>query len=216
VVRRISLRRADHSFRGVLPSMVCLSMIEKSRQWGVRGPVGVCYVMKREYCGMELFAIMFNLLPEYLLVRLEFWQFPYLVEFPVIKIPLVAFLQFITLEGYCGITFKLNLQTKNWNGLKGNFLPININTLYMNTNISLTTLCAGSYGVLIPEVVRHFFFSLKLALIMWTVKPHNKSDIISATKLLFDFHGVIWVLYKMSWGQKYASRNSENLTVLKN
>jgi hypothetical protein len=36
----MSLRRADHSSRGVLPSMVCLSVIVKSRKWGGPSPLG--------------------------------------------------------------------------------------------------------------------------------------------------------------------------------
>jgi hypothetical protein len=46
VVRYRSLRRADHSSRGVLPSMVCLSVIVKPRQWGGPGPV-LCHVKKK-------------------------------------------------------------------------------------------------------------------------------------------------------------------------
>jgi hypothetical protein len=33
VVRQRSLRRADHSSRGALPSVVCLSVIVKPRKW---------------------------------------------------------------------------------------------------------------------------------------------------------------------------------------
>jgi hypothetical protein len=40
VVRHRSLRRADHSYRGVLPSVACLNVIVKPRQWGGPGPVG--------------------------------------------------------------------------------------------------------------------------------------------------------------------------------
>jgi hypothetical protein len=39
-VRYRSLRRADHSCRGVLPSVVCLSVIVKPVQWGGPGPLG--------------------------------------------------------------------------------------------------------------------------------------------------------------------------------
>ena len=39
VVRWKSLRRADHSSRGVLPNAVCLSVIVKPRQWGGPGPL---------------------------------------------------------------------------------------------------------------------------------------------------------------------------------
>jgi hypothetical protein len=41
VARYRSQRRADHSPRGVLPSVVCLSVIVKPRQWGGPGPLGV-------------------------------------------------------------------------------------------------------------------------------------------------------------------------------
>ena len=47
-----------------------------------------------------------------------------------------------------------------------------------------------------------FIFSLKLAPILWPIKPPNKSDLMSATKVLLDFHEILWVLYKMSWGAK--------------
>jgi hypothetical protein len=40
VVRQRSLRRADQSSRGVLPSVVCLSVIAKPRQLGGPGPIG--------------------------------------------------------------------------------------------------------------------------------------------------------------------------------
>jgi hypothetical protein len=40
VVRYKSLRRADHSSRGVLPILMCLSVIVKIRQWGGPGPRG--------------------------------------------------------------------------------------------------------------------------------------------------------------------------------
>jgi hypothetical protein len=33
-------RRADHSSRGVLPSVVCLNVIVKPRKWGGLGPLG--------------------------------------------------------------------------------------------------------------------------------------------------------------------------------
>ena len=41
VVRQRSLRRADHLSRGVLPSMVCLSVTVKPRQWEDPGALGV-------------------------------------------------------------------------------------------------------------------------------------------------------------------------------
>ena len=40
VVRQISLRRADHSSRGDLPSVVCLRVIVRLRQRGGPGPRG--------------------------------------------------------------------------------------------------------------------------------------------------------------------------------
>ena len=40
VVRQRSLRRADHLSREVLPSLVCLSVIMKPRQWGGHGQLG--------------------------------------------------------------------------------------------------------------------------------------------------------------------------------
>jgi hypothetical protein len=40
VVRFRSLQRLSHSFRGVRPSVVCLSVIVKPRQWGGPGPLG--------------------------------------------------------------------------------------------------------------------------------------------------------------------------------
>jgi hypothetical protein len=162
---------------------------------------------------MELFPMIFNLLPEYFLMRLKF---PYLVEISTIWNSVGAFLQFITLERYCGITSKLNLHTKNWKVLKGNFIDMNINALYTNTNICLTSICAGSYWILTSEEVRHLFFSLKLALILWPIKAPNKPDTISVKKFLLDFHKILRVLYNMSWGQRYASRNSDSLTVLTN
>jgi hypothetical protein len=39
VVNKRSLSRADHSSRGVLPSMVSPSVITKSLQWGRPGPL---------------------------------------------------------------------------------------------------------------------------------------------------------------------------------
>ena len=41
------MRRADHSSRGVLPSVVCLSAIVKSRQRGGSGTVGVVAPWKK-------------------------------------------------------------------------------------------------------------------------------------------------------------------------
>jgi hypothetical protein len=39
VGRQKSVRRADHSDRGVLPSVVCLSVIVKLRRWWDPGPL---------------------------------------------------------------------------------------------------------------------------------------------------------------------------------
>jgi hypothetical protein len=39
VVRQSSLRRADHSSRGILLIVVCLSVIVKRRHWGGPGPL---------------------------------------------------------------------------------------------------------------------------------------------------------------------------------
>jgi hypothetical protein len=39
VVRWRSLHRADHPYRGVLPSVVCLSVLVKPRQRGGPGPL---------------------------------------------------------------------------------------------------------------------------------------------------------------------------------
>ena len=39
VVKYRSLRRADHSSRGVLPIVMCRNMISKPRQWGGLGPL---------------------------------------------------------------------------------------------------------------------------------------------------------------------------------
>jgi hypothetical protein len=35
-----SLSRADHSSRGVPPTVMCLSVIEEHQQWGGPGPLG--------------------------------------------------------------------------------------------------------------------------------------------------------------------------------
>jgi len=47
VVRYRYLRRADHSPRRVLPSVVCTSVIVRSRKWGGLGPLGGCCAIKR-------------------------------------------------------------------------------------------------------------------------------------------------------------------------
>jgi len=52
VVRQRSLRRSNHSSRVVLPSVVCLSVIVKPRQWGGFGPLGgggCCAIGKKYY-----------------------------------------------------------------------------------------------------------------------------------------------------------------------
>jgi len=54
VVRYRSLRRTDHSLRGVLPSVICLSMISKPQQWGVLGLRGLASHEKKIYsCVLE-------------------------------------------------------------------------------------------------------------------------------------------------------------------
>jgi hypothetical protein len=78
-----------------------------------------------------------------------------------------------------GLDIELNLHVKNWKVLKGNFIYMNINALYMNIYICLTRLCVGSYGVLIPEEVKHFLFSLKLAPVLWPIKTSNKIFIVA-------------------------------------
>ena len=42
------MRRADHSSRGVLPSVVCMSMIVNSLRRGDRGPRGLVEPWGRE------------------------------------------------------------------------------------------------------------------------------------------------------------------------
>ena len=49
-----SLQRADHSSRGVLPSVVCLSIIEKPRRGGL-GPPGLSSHEKNEYIEVRTF-----------------------------------------------------------------------------------------------------------------------------------------------------------------
>ena len=52
------LRRADHSSRGVLLSVVCLSVIVKTRQWGDPGPLRAVAPRKKEnYCLSRKFKI---------------------------------------------------------------------------------------------------------------------------------------------------------------
>jgi len=46
------LRRADHSSRGVLPIVVCLSVISKPQKWGGPGPLGAVAPWKKKIiCG---------------------------------------------------------------------------------------------------------------------------------------------------------------------
>jgi hypothetical protein len=47
VVRWRSLRRADHLFRAVLPSVVCLSVIVKCRQWRGLGSLGAVEALEK-------------------------------------------------------------------------------------------------------------------------------------------------------------------------
>ena len=47
----VSVRRTDHSSRGVLPSVVCLSVIVKPRYGGDPGPLGAVAPCKEEGCG---------------------------------------------------------------------------------------------------------------------------------------------------------------------
>ena len=42
--------RVDHSSRGVLPSVMCLSVIVNPPQWGGPGPLGGCFFMKTISC----------------------------------------------------------------------------------------------------------------------------------------------------------------------
>jgi hypothetical protein len=46
VLRERSLRRADHSYRGVIPSVACLSVIMQPRLGGGPGPLGGCRDIK--------------------------------------------------------------------------------------------------------------------------------------------------------------------------
>jgi hypothetical protein len=48
VVRYRCLRQADRSSKGVLPSVVCLSMIIIPRQQGDPGPLGCCAKVKQK------------------------------------------------------------------------------------------------------------------------------------------------------------------------
>jgi hypothetical protein len=53
VVRQRSLRRTDHSSRGILPSAVCLSVIMKPRQWGCPDPLGAVAPGWKKYSKTE-------------------------------------------------------------------------------------------------------------------------------------------------------------------
>jgi len=48
VIKYRSLRRADHSSRGVLPSATCLSVIVKPRQWRDCSPLGADMPWKKK------------------------------------------------------------------------------------------------------------------------------------------------------------------------
>ena len=92
VVRWRPLRRADHSSRGDPPTVVCLSMIVKSRRWEGLGLLGggSCWDLIKEYCGWDL------------LMRPKCWKFPYLVKVSTIKNSVGVILLVATLEGYYG------------------------------------------------------------------------------------------------------------------
>ena len=49
VVGYRSLRRADHSSKGVLPSVVCLSVTANPRYRGVLGPLGTVATRRENY-----------------------------------------------------------------------------------------------------------------------------------------------------------------------
>ena len=53
VVRWRSLRRADHSWRGVPPIVVCLSVISKPQQWEGLGPIEAVEPRKKLYRGAD-------------------------------------------------------------------------------------------------------------------------------------------------------------------
>jgi hypothetical protein len=54
VFRQRSLRRADHSSRGVIQSVVCLSVIVQSRYWGGLGPTGAFATWKKKVPGQYI------------------------------------------------------------------------------------------------------------------------------------------------------------------
>ena len=57
VVRKRSLRRVDYSYRGILPSVVCLRVIVKNRQWGGLGPLGAVEPWKYIYIYIMFYFI---------------------------------------------------------------------------------------------------------------------------------------------------------------
>ena len=67
VVKQRSLRRADHQFREVLPSGVCLCMIAKIRQGGP-GPLSSHAIQKKN---QEVYEKLFDYVHVLLLVRAE-------------------------------------------------------------------------------------------------------------------------------------------------
>jgi hypothetical protein len=54
VVRKRSLRRADHSIRGVLPSAMCQRMIVKPQSWIGSGPIGGCCAFEEKFLVVDL------------------------------------------------------------------------------------------------------------------------------------------------------------------
>jgi len=55
VIRKRSLRRADHSSTGVLPSAVCRIVIVKSQPWGGPGPLEVVIPWRKKWTYVFLF-----------------------------------------------------------------------------------------------------------------------------------------------------------------
>jgi hypothetical protein len=56
VVRYRALRRVDQSSRGVLPSVVCLSVISKPQQWGGLSPLGLSSLQVYIYIYIQPFS----------------------------------------------------------------------------------------------------------------------------------------------------------------
>jgi len=53
-----SLPKADYSSRGVLPCVMCLSVIPKPQQWGSQCPLGLSKSEKKNYhCGFNIIRI---------------------------------------------------------------------------------------------------------------------------------------------------------------